>query len=72
MLSPVEAWWAGLCARPFDKLRVTGHFYILSLQKAGSLMISLPGFQFLGNKMVYQVGVHFFYGIGAKTFGLRP
>jgi hypothetical protein len=23
MLSPVEAWWAGLCTRPFDKLRVT-------------------------------------------------
>jgi hypothetical protein len=20
----VEAWWVGLCARPFDKLRVTG------------------------------------------------
>ena len=24
MLSSVEAWWVGLCARPFDKLRVTG------------------------------------------------
>ncbi|NOW93409.1 hypothetical protein FHW89_000056 [Mucilaginibacter sp. SG564] len=27
MLSSVEAWWASLCARPFDKLRVTGPLF---------------------------------------------
>jgi len=25
---PVEPWWEGLCARVFDKLRLTGLFYI--------------------------------------------
>jgi len=30
MLSPVEAWWAGLCARVFNKLRLQA-FFIYSL-----------------------------------------
>jgi hypothetical protein len=29
MLSSVEAWWTGLCARPFDKLRVTSQLYLI-------------------------------------------
>lgn len=28
MLSLVEAWWVGLYARPFDKLRVTGRLFV--------------------------------------------
>ncbi|MDN5289113.1 MAG: hypothetical protein JWR38_5387 [Mucilaginibacter sp.] len=28
MLSSVEAWWAGLCALPFDRLRMTGLFFV--------------------------------------------
>jgi len=27
MLSAVEAWWVGLCALPFDKLRVTADLF---------------------------------------------
>ncbi len=32
-MSSVEAWWAGLCTRVFDKLRLTGLFidFILAL-----------------------------------------
>jgi hypothetical protein len=38
MLSPVEAWWAGLSARSFDKLRMTGQpFY---LQKINGMEIT--------------------------------
>ena len=29
MVSSVKPWWAGLCARVFDKLRLTGLFYVL-------------------------------------------
>ncbi len=28
MVSPVESWWAGLYARVFDKLRLTGLLHL--------------------------------------------